>query len=105
MRCAGSIILTSSAILAYSSNTMVMSSMNPGSWKGRPLAEVDTPALLLEGEALRANLQRMAAFFADRPCGLRPHFKSHKCTHIARLQMQAGAVGITCAKLGEAQAV
>ncbi len=45
----------------------------------------------------------MAAYFASRPAKLRPHFKSHKCTRIARLQMAAGAVGITCAKLGEAE--
>lgn len=70
-----------------------------------PSAGVDTPALLLDGDALEANLQRMAAFFADRHCKLRPHFKSHKCTTIARMQMKAGAVGITCAKLGEAEVV
>ena len=66
-------------------------------------ADIDTPALLLDADALGANLQRMASFFAHRPCKLRPHFKSHKCTAIARLQMEAGAVGITCAKLGEAE--
>jgi D-serine deaminase-like pyridoxal phosphate-dependent protein len=82
---------------------MVMSPMNPFSWKGLPLAGVDTPSLLVDADALQANLNRMAEYFTDRPCGLRPHFKSHKCTHIARLQMQAGAVGITCAKLGEAE--
>ncbi|HVM51104.1 MAG TPA: DSD1 family PLP-dependent enzyme [Candidatus Acidoferrum sp.] len=70
-----------------------------------PFAEVDTPALLLDGEALEANLQTMARFFAGRHCKLRPHFKSHKCTAVARRQMQAGAVGITCAKLGEAEVV
>jgi D-serine deaminase-like pyridoxal phosphate-dependent protein len=68
-------------------------------------ATVDTPALLLDASALKANIQRMAAFFAQRPCKLRPHFKSHKCTTIAKLQMKAGAVGITCAKLGEAEVV
>jgi D-serine deaminase-like pyridoxal phosphate-dependent protein len=67
--------------------------------------EVDTPALLLDADALDANLRTMAAYFAQRPCRLRPHFKSHKCTAIARLQMKAGAVGITCAKLGEAEVV
>jgi len=72
-------------------------------WIGKPLAEVDTPSLLLDSNALRANIQRMAGFFANRHCRLRPHFKSHKCTRIARLQMEAGAVGITCAKLGEAE--
>jgi D-serine deaminase-like pyridoxal phosphate-dependent protein len=65
--------------------------------------QIDTPALLLDVDALQANIARMAAFFAPRHCKLRPHFKSHKCTAIARLQMEAGAVGITCAKLGEAE--
>jgi D-serine deaminase-like pyridoxal phosphate-dependent protein len=46
----------------------------------------------------------MAAFFAGRACQLRPHFKSHKCLAIARLQLAAGqAVGMTCAKLSEAE--
>jgi D-serine deaminase-like pyridoxal phosphate-dependent protein len=70
-----------------------------------PFTPVDTPALLLDAGALNANLQRMAGFFAHRHCKLRPHFKSHKCTTIAKLQMKAGAVGITCAKLGEAEVV
>jgi D-serine deaminase-like pyridoxal phosphate-dependent protein len=77
--------------------------MNASDGKGRRLSEIDTPSLLLEAEALEGNIARMAAFFAGRACGLRPHFKSHKCTQIARRQMQAGAVGITCAKLGEAE--
>jgi D-serine deaminase-like pyridoxal phosphate-dependent protein len=67
------------------------------------LAEVDTPALLLDLDALHANLATMASFFIGKTCRLRPHFKSHKCTRIAELQMKAGAVGITCAKLGEAE--
>ena len=67
--------------------------------------QIDTPALLLDADALEANLQTMASFFAHRHSKLRPHFKSHKCTTIARLQMKAGAVGITCAKLGEAEVV
>ena len=70
-----------------------------------PFTSVDTPALLLDAGALKANIQRMAAFFTHRHCKLRPHFKSHKCTAIAKLQMKAGAVGITCAKLGEAEVV
>jgi D-serine deaminase-like pyridoxal phosphate-dependent protein len=70
---------------------------------GKPISQVDTPSLLLDLDALRANIDRLAAYFKDRHCRLRPHFKSHKCTAIAKLQMQAGAVGITCAKLGEAE--
>jgi len=64
---------------------------------------IDTPALLLDAAALHTNIQRMADFFTHRHAKLRPHFKSHKCTAIARLQLDAGAVGITCAKLGEAE--
>ncbi len=67
------------------------------------LATIDTPALLLDLDALRQNIDTMASFFAARRCRLRPHFKSHKCTQIARLQIDAGAVGMTCAKLGEAE--
>jgi D-serine deaminase-like pyridoxal phosphate-dependent protein len=67
--------------------------------------QIDTPALLLDADALEANLQLMANFFANRHSKLRPHFKSHKCTTIARMQMKAGAIGITCAKLGEAEVV
>lgn len=70
-----------------------------------PFAPVDTPALFLDAGALKANIERMAGFFARRHCKLRPHFKSHKCTAIAKMQMKAGAVGITCAKLGEAEVV
>jgi len=72
---------------------------------GKPICEVDTPSLLLDIDALKANIATMAAFFADKPSRLRPHFKSHKCTAIAKMQMEAGAVGITCAKLGEAEVV
>src|ERR1039458_6935020 len=72
-------------------------------WIGKALAEVDTPSLLLDADALSPNIRCMAAFFVGRHCRLRPHFKSHKCTRIARLQMDAGAIGITCAKLGEAE--
>ncbi len=47
----------------------------------------------------------MAAFAAGGPAKLRPHSKTHKCIEIARLQLEAGAVGITCAKVGEAEAL
>ena len=51
------------------------------------------------------NIARMAAFAAGGPAKLRPHSKTHKCVEIARLQLDAGAVGITCAKVGEAEAL
>jgi D-serine deaminase-like pyridoxal phosphate-dependent protein len=65
--------------------------------------ELDTPALLLDLDAFERNLETMAQFFADRPTSLRPHAKTHKCPEIARRQLEAGAIGITCAKVGEAE--
>jgi D-serine deaminase-like pyridoxal phosphate-dependent protein len=60
--------------------------------------------LLIDATAMDRNLQRMADFFRDRTCQLRPHFKNHKCTQIAKRQLAAGcAVGMTCAKLTEAE--
>jgi D-serine deaminase-like pyridoxal phosphate-dependent protein len=65
--------------------------------------EIDTPALCLELPTLERNIARMADFLAGGPTGVRPHSKTHKCPTIAWKQLNAGAVGITCAKLGEAE--
>ena len=71
---------------------------------GSPIEDLDTPVLLLDAAVMDRNLNRMAEFFQDRPCQLRPHFKNHKCTRLARRQLEAGsAVGMTCAKVGEAE--
>jgi D-serine deaminase-like pyridoxal phosphate-dependent protein len=59
--------------------------------------------LLLDMGVAEENIRRMAAFFRGRDCGLRPHVKTHKLPLIARKQLEAGAVGVTCAKLGEAR--
>ena len=60
-------------------------------------------ALILDLAACDRNLARMAEFFRDRPAKLRPHFKNHKCVTLAKRQLAAGAIGITCAKLSEAE--
>ena len=67
--------------------------------------EVDTPALILDKAKLTRNIGQMAEFVAGGPAKLRPHAKTHKCIEIAQLQLDAGAVGITCAKVGEAEAL
>jgi len=68
------------------------------------IEDLDSPVLLLDGPAMERNLRRMADFFRHRTARLRPHFKNHKCTRLARRQLEAGsAVGMTCAKLGEAE--
>ena len=68
-------------------------------------ALVATPALVLDLDAFEANLVRMAALAAAAGVGLRPHAKTHKSATVARRQMAAGALGICCAKLGEAEAL
>lgn len=70
---------------------------------GTPKRDLDTPALCLDIVEAQANVERMAAFLRDGPVRLRPHTKTHKCTMLAQMQLQAGAIGITCAKLGEAE--
>ncbi|MGH2760050.1 MAG: alanine racemase [Actinomycetota bacterium] len=67
------------------------------------LSELPTPALCVDLDVLEANLAAMHGFFRDRPCNVRPHFKAHKTPAIARLQIEAGGVGITCATIGEAE--
>ena len=70
------------------------------------LSEVPTPALIVDLPAMERNIRRMAAFFAERPCKLRPHFKAHKTTAIARRQLAAGScTGLTVATVGEAEVV
>jgi D-serine deaminase-like pyridoxal phosphate-dependent protein len=72
---------------------------------GRPVDEVDTPALLLDLDAFEANVDVMAAFARTAGVKLRPHAKSHKCPEIARRQIAAGAVGVCCQKVSEAEAM
>ncbi|HWK45654.1 MAG TPA: DSD1 family PLP-dependent enzyme [Stellaceae bacterium] len=68
---------------------------------GRDL--LDTPALLIEVQALTRNIARMAEFAAARGVKVRPHSKTHKSVEIARRQIAAGAIGVCCATLGEAE--
>jgi len=67
--------------------------------------QIDTPALLLDLDAMERNLTKMARFFGAGPTRLRPHYKNHKCPALARRQIDAGAIGMTCATLTEAEAL
>ena len=69
------------------------------------LPEIDTPALLLDLDLVERNIATMAAFFSTQRADLRPHFKTPKCPQVARLQLEAGAIGITCSKIGEAEEI
>jgi len=72
---------------------------------GADKSELDTPALLIDLDVMERNIETMAKFFRGAPSDLRPHEKTHKCPVIAHKQIEAGAIGITCAKLGEAEAM
>lgn len=72
---------------------------------GTPVGELDTPALLVDAAALQANIDTMARLCAGTPARLRPHAKTHKSSVIAAMQLDAGAAGICCAKLSEAEAI
>jgi D-serine deaminase-like pyridoxal phosphate-dependent protein len=65
--------------------------------------DLDTPALLVDGARLRRNIAAMQAAADAAGVALRPHTKTHKSPVIARMQVAAGAKGITVAKVGEAE--
>lgn len=65
--------------------------------------EIDTPALLIDLDMMDANIAAMADFFDKVDARLRPHVKTHKSPIIAHKQIDYGAMGVTCAKLGEAE--
>lgn len=68
-------------------------------------ADLPTPALIVDLPALERNIAKLAEWALAHKAAIRPHAKTHKCSEIARRQIAAGAVGICCAKLGEAEAL
>lgn len=65
--------------------------------------ELDTPVLLVDGEAFDRNMARMQKLVADANIAYRPHAKAHKSPEVAKMQLAHGACGVCCAKLGEAE--
>lgn len=70
---------------------------------GMHVSEVDTPALIVELDSLQRNIDRMQQKVKGKNVYLRPHSKTHKSTAIANLQIAAGAVGVCCQKVSEAE--
>ncbi len=81
----------------------VLAAARHGEERRELIPELDTPALVVDTSRLRANLSQMAETAKRAGIKLRPHTKTHKCVELARMQLGAGAVGITVAKLGEAE--
>ncbi|MGB0920958.1 MAG: DSD1 family PLP-dependent enzyme [Alphaproteobacteria bacterium] len=67
--------------------------------------DIPTPAMILDLDAFERNVAKMANHCAANGMALRPHAKTHKSADIAKAQIKAGAVGVCCAKLAEAEAL
>jgi D-serine deaminase-like pyridoxal phosphate-dependent protein len=70
---------------------------------GQHKSALDTPALLVDLEVMESNIARIVATCRAHGVAWRPHSKAHKTPEIAQMQIAAGAIGVTCAKLGEAE--
>jgi D-serine deaminase-like pyridoxal phosphate-dependent protein len=79
--------------------------MIPPARIGGTVDEIDTPALVVDLDALEFNLRKLAEFTRKAGVRLRPHAKTHKCPAIALKQIALGAVGQCCQKVGEAEAL
>jgi 3-hydroxy-D-aspartate aldolase len=78
---------------------------SPPATIGMALESVDTPALLIDLDALDENIHRLRKTASTYGVRIRPHAKSHKSPAIALRQIAAGAVGMCCQKVGEAEAM
>ncbi len=67
------------------------------------ISELDTPAVIIDLEILERNIRRAQDYFTSHGIRFRPHIKTHKIPEIGRMQVEAGASGLTCAKIGEAE--
>jgi D-serine deaminase-like pyridoxal phosphate-dependent protein len=76
--------------------------MSYGDLIGQPIAELPTPALMIDLDIFEKNLATMAGSLRGRKAKLRPHGKAHKSPEIGRIQLASGAIGLCAAKLGEA---
>lgn len=70
---------------------------------GRSLAELDTPVALVELDVFEQNAATIRRLLAEQGRTWRPHVKAHKAPQLARLQLAHGAIGVTCAKVSEAE--
>src|SRR5687767_15497957 len=65
--------------------------------------ELETPVPVVDIDRMEANIARLQAYLNEHGIANRPHIKTHKIPEIAKMQIEAGAVGITCQKVSEAE--
>ncbi len=71
--------------------------------KGIKITEIDTPSIIVDLNLVEENIKKMQDFANDNNVSMRPHSKTNKSPYWAKKQVNAGAIGICCAKLGEAE--
>ena len=79
--------------------------MRPPAAIGQRLEDVDTPALIIDLEVFERNIATLERTVLGKKIRVRPHAKTHKCPEIAQRQIAAGAVGVCCQKVSEAEAL
>jgi D-serine deaminase-like pyridoxal phosphate-dependent protein len=72
-------------------------------WVGLPVDRLPTPIAVVDLDRLEANIARLAGYAREHELALWPHAKTHKMPPVARMQLAAGAAGLTVAKVGEAE--
>ena len=77
--------------------------MPSNEYLGQKKEDLATPVLLVKLDKFEANINHLTQFCRAHQTAWRPHSKAHKCPQIAHIEIQAGALGITCAKLSEAE--
>ena len=71
--------------------------------KGINIKEIDTPSIIVDLDIAENNINKMQKFANENNVSMRPHSKTNKSPYWAKKQIKAGAIGICCAKLGEAE--
>jgi D-serine deaminase-like pyridoxal phosphate-dependent protein len=69
------------------------------------ISEIDTPAIVIDLDIVESNIRKMAGYTAQHGLALRPHTKTHKSPIFSRMQLAAGASGLTAAKVSEAEII
>lgn len=92
-----------SGCIVNARGTFTLPFMEASPLLGCSKADLDTPALCLDLDVMEANIREVADICRRHGVGWRPHSKGHKVAAIAQAELAAGAIGVTCAKLAEAE--
>jgi D-serine deaminase-like pyridoxal phosphate-dependent protein len=89
--------------MGRSEETLETAGQEPGCGRGDLVDALETPVVTVDLDIMEANLFRLQSYCDEHDLALRPHVKTHKVPALARRQVDLGAIGIACQKLGEAE--